>query len=146
MHDTLCTSQCITRPHATHTHGRSLTTSALAVLQPPAFAAACPPPASRPRRRTHTYLRISLTERCNLRCTYCMPADGVDLTPSQRLMSPDEVERLVSGWCASVGGGGAFLWVGAVRFCRWAWCASAGAWCASVGGGGALLWVGGALL
>ena len=26
--------------------------------------------------RNHTYLRISLTERCNLRCTYCMPEDG----------------------------------------------------------------------
>jgi sulfatase maturation enzyme AslB (radical SAM superfamily) len=29
--------------------------------------------------RRHNYLRISLTERCNLRCQYCMPADGVDL-------------------------------------------------------------------
>jgi cyclic pyranopterin phosphate synthase len=47
-------------------------------------------------RRKHTYLRISLTERCNLRCTYCMPADGVELTPSQNLMTPAEVERLVS--------------------------------------------------
>ena len=33
--------------------------------------------------RQHTYLRISLTERCNLRCQYCMPAAGVDLTPTQ---------------------------------------------------------------
>jgi molybdenum cofactor biosynthesis enzyme MoaA len=47
-------------------------------------------------RRKHTYLRISLTERCNLRCTYCMPADGVELTPSASLLSPQEVERLVS--------------------------------------------------
>jgi uncharacterized radical SAM superfamily Fe-S cluster-containing enzyme len=47
-------------------------------------------------RRKHTYLRISLTERCNLRCTYCMPADGVELTASQNLMTPAEVERLVS--------------------------------------------------
>ncbi|WIA12225.1 hypothetical protein OEZ85_012292 [Tetradesmus obliquus] len=45
-------------------------------------------------RRKHTYLRISLTERCNLRCTYCMPADGVELTPSQELLAPAEVERL----------------------------------------------------
>jgi hypothetical protein len=30
--------------------------------------------------RRHNYLRISLSERCNLRCTYCMPEDGVDLT------------------------------------------------------------------
>ena len=33
--------------------------------------------------RQHNYLRISLTERCNLRCQYCMPEDGVDLTPKQ---------------------------------------------------------------
>ena len=33
--------------------------------------------------RHHNYLRISLTERCNLRCQYCMPEDGVDLTPKQ---------------------------------------------------------------
>ena len=30
--------------------------------------------------RQHTYLRISLVERCNLRCQYCMPADGLDWT------------------------------------------------------------------
>eukprot|EP00879_Flechtneria_rotunda_P016503 GHRR01017271.1.p1 GENE.GHRR01017271.1~~GHRR01017271.1.p1 ORF type:complete len:318 (+),score=106.59 GHRR01017271.1:557-1510(+) len=47
-------------------------------------------------RRKHTYLRISLTERCNLRCTYCMPADGVQLTPSQQLLTTDEVERLAT--------------------------------------------------
>jgi len=32
--------------------------------------------------RTHNYLRISLTERCNLRCTYCMPKDGIELSPN----------------------------------------------------------------
>ena len=41
--------------------------------------------------RTHNYLRISLTEKCNLRCTYCMPADGIPLLPSSKLMSADEV-------------------------------------------------------
>lgn len=46
--------------------------------------------------RAHTYLRVSLTERCNLRCVYCMPEDGVKLTPSEDLLSADEVERLVS--------------------------------------------------
>ncbi|KAK4752444.1 hypothetical protein SAY87_021242 [Trapa incisa] len=44
--------------------------------------------------RFHSYLRISLTERCNLRCQYCMPADGVELTPSPQLLSPDEIIRL----------------------------------------------------
>ena len=41
--------------------------------------------------RIHDYLRISLTEKCNLRCTYCMPADGIPLLPSSKLMSADEV-------------------------------------------------------
>ncbi|CAG8697312.1 22312_t:CDS:2, partial [Cetraspora pellucida] len=46
--------------------------------------------------RQHTYLRISLTEKCNLRCTYCMPAEGVDLTPSHELLSTKEIVRLAS--------------------------------------------------
>ncbi len=41
--------------------------------------------------REHTYLRISLIERCNLRCTYCMPAEGVQLTPRNHLMSYEEI-------------------------------------------------------
>ena len=41
--------------------------------------------------RKHNYLRISLTEKCNLRCTYCMPKDGVLLTPKEELMNADEV-------------------------------------------------------
>ncbi|MDP6922204.1 MAG: GTP 3',8-cyclase MoaA [Lutibacter sp.] len=41
--------------------------------------------------RKHTYLRISLTERCNLRCTYCMPAEGAQLSPKSHIMSFDEV-------------------------------------------------------
>jgi cyclic pyranopterin phosphate synthase len=47
--------------------------------------------------RKHTYLRISLTERCNLRCTYCMPAEGAELTPSGKLLTADEVS-LVTIW------------------------------------------------
>ncbi|KAL2930314.1 GTP 3' 8-cyclase mitochondrial [Bienertia sinuspersici] len=46
--------------------------------------------------RAHTYLRISLSERCNLRCQYCMPADGVELTPSSELLSKDEIVRLTN--------------------------------------------------
>lgn len=41
--------------------------------------------------RAHTYLRISITERCNLRCTYCMPAEGIELSPKSNLMTYDEV-------------------------------------------------------
>ncbi|KAL9937418.1 hypothetical protein V8E36_003827 [Tilletia maclaganii] len=44
--------------------------------------------------RDHTYLRISLTERCNLRCLYCMPEEGVPLTPSDKLLSQAEIARL----------------------------------------------------
>ncbi|MHA7129819.1 GTP 3',8-cyclase MoaA [Algoriphagus namhaensis] len=41
--------------------------------------------------RKHTYLRISLTERCNLRCSYCMPLEGVPLSPKDHLMNAEEV-------------------------------------------------------
>ncbi|MCB4798109.1 GTP 3',8-cyclase MoaA [Neotamlana laminarinivorans] len=41
--------------------------------------------------RQHTYLRISLTERCNLRCTYCMPENGVPLSPKSHLMTYEEI-------------------------------------------------------
>lgn len=44
--------------------------------------------------RQHTYLRISLTERCNLRCQYCMPEDGVNLTPNDELLKTDEIIAL----------------------------------------------------
>lgn len=45
--------------------------------------------------RHHSYLRISLSERCNLRCQYCMPPEGVPLQPTENLLSADEIERLV---------------------------------------------------
>ncbi|EDV20219.1 uncharacterized protein TRIADDRAFT_61388 [Trichoplax adhaerens] len=44
--------------------------------------------------RKHDYLRISLTERCNLRCQYCMPSEGVGLTPQERLLTADEIIKL----------------------------------------------------
>jgi cyclic pyranopterin phosphate synthase len=40
-------------------------------------------------------LRVSLTDRCNLRCTYCMPADGLDWLPTEQLLRPDEFVRLI---------------------------------------------------
>ncbi|KAA1468082.1 molybdenum cofactor biosynthesis prote [Dentipellis sp. KUC8613] len=46
--------------------------------------------------RHHNYLRISLTERCNLRCFYCMPEDGVPLSPNERILSDDEIIRLAT--------------------------------------------------
>ncbi|XP_068657010.1 GTP 3',8-cyclase, mitochondrial [Aristolochia californica] len=51
--------------------------------------------------RAHTYLRISLTERCNLRCQYCMPAEGVELSPSTQLLSQDEIIRLANLFVSS---------------------------------------------
>ncbi len=41
--------------------------------------------------RHHNYLRISLTEKCNLRCTYCMPESGVVLSPRNQIMTAAEV-------------------------------------------------------
>ncbi|BDS11302.1 GTP 3',8-cyclase MoaA [Aureispira anguillae] len=41
--------------------------------------------------RIHDYLRISLTERCNLRCFYCMPEEGVELAPKAELMTYEEI-------------------------------------------------------
>ncbi|XP_007436286.2 molybdenum cofactor biosynthesis protein 1-like, partial [Python bivittatus] len=44
--------------------------------------------------RQHNYLRISLTEKCNLRCQYCMPEEGVQLTPRSELLSTQEIITL----------------------------------------------------
>ena len=45
--------------------------------------------------RVHRDLRISLTDKCSLRCTYCMPAEGVPWIAKQSLLTPDEIERVV---------------------------------------------------
>ena len=45
--------------------------------------------------RKVSYLRISLTDRCNYRCQYCMPEEGVDLVPRADVLSFEELERLV---------------------------------------------------
>ncbi|NWH56020.1 MOCS1 protein, partial [Geococcyx californianus] len=44
--------------------------------------------------RQHNYLRISLTEKCNLRCQYCMPEEGVQLTPKSELLTTQEIISL----------------------------------------------------
>jgi len=44
--------------------------------------------------RKHTYLRISITEKCNLRCTYCMPEEGVQLSPTEDLLTTPEILKL----------------------------------------------------
>jgi molybdenum cofactor biosynthesis protein A len=44
--------------------------------------------------RDHGYLRISLIERCNLRCSYCMPEEGVQLSPKSHLMTYEEIYEI----------------------------------------------------
>jgi cyclic pyranopterin phosphate synthase len=44
--------------------------------------------------RVHTDLRVSVTDRCNLRCTYCMPEEGVAWMPRSELLTFDEIERV----------------------------------------------------
>jgi cyclic pyranopterin phosphate synthase len=46
--------------------------------------------------RIATDLRVSLTDRCNLRCSYCMPAEGLDWLPSPALLTDDEIARLIT--------------------------------------------------
>ncbi|MGB2957520.1 MAG: hypothetical protein WBG01_02810 [Bacteroidota bacterium] len=60
--------------------------------------------------RRHTYLRISLTDRCNLRCRYCTPPDGIQSGPKDELLSFDEIEVLAR----VLGGGVLGSWVGAL--------------------------------
>ena len=45
--------------------------------------------------RTIDYLRISVTDRCNFRCQYCMPEDGIDLCRHDEMLSFDEIIRIV---------------------------------------------------
>lgn len=45
--------------------------------------------------RTHDYLRVSVTERCNLRCTYCMPPEGIDLCPKEHMLSYEELFQVI---------------------------------------------------
>ncbi|MEW9700557.1 GTP 3',8-cyclase MoaA [Paenibacillus sp. SI8] len=45
--------------------------------------------------RMHDYLRISVTDRCNLRCVYCMPEEGMEFEPEDRLLSFEEITEVV---------------------------------------------------
>jgi cyclic pyranopterin phosphate synthase len=46
--------------------------------------------------RVATDLRVSLTDRCNLRCAYCMPPEGLDWLPSNDVLTDDEIVRLIT--------------------------------------------------
>lgn len=79
----------------------------LGMPQPREEAAAALPsvPAARPAEaaaglvdrygRRATDMRLSLTDKCNLRCTYCMPAEGLEWLAKQAVMSADEIVRIV---------------------------------------------------
>lgn len=45
--------------------------------------------------RLHNYLRISVTDRCNLRCIYCMPEEGMDFAASESLLTYEQIEQIV---------------------------------------------------
>src|SRR4051812_40052758 len=72
--------------------------------------------------RVATDLRVSLTDRCNLRCTYCMPAEGLAWMPRADQLTDDEVNRLVRIAVERLGvtevrftGGGTLLRAGLAR-------------------------------
>ncbi|MGB2828169.1 MAG: radical SAM protein, partial [Dehalococcoidales bacterium] len=45
-------------------------------------------------QRPVDYLRISVTDRCNLRCIYCMPAEGISLLPHEDVLSYEEIYQI----------------------------------------------------
>lgn len=45
--------------------------------------------------RVHDYLRISVTDRCNLRCVYCMPEEGMEFEPDEKLLTFEEIADVV---------------------------------------------------
>ena len=45
--------------------------------------------------RNIDYLRISVTDRCNLRCTYCMPAEGINLMPHESILTLEQIAKVV---------------------------------------------------
>jgi GTP 3',8-cyclase len=53
--------------------------------------------------RVATDLRVSLTDRCSLRCTYCMPAEGLDWLPGEQVLTDAEIVRLITVAVAHLG-------------------------------------------
>jgi cyclic pyranopterin phosphate synthase len=86
-------------PHKEHTPTRRIP---LPVLAGPELAPAAQPapPEGGPLvdsfGRLIRNLRVSITDRCNFRCTYCMPEEGLDWLPRHEILSYEEIERLVA--------------------------------------------------
>ena len=53
-----------------------------------------------PFKRKINYLRISVTDRCNLRCCYCMPEEGISLIPHEEILTYEEILRIVRVFAA----------------------------------------------
>ncbi len=78
-----------------------------------------------PFQRSINYLRVSVTDRCNLRCLYCMPEQGVPLMPAREILTLEEIARIV-GVAAGMGlrrvrltGGEPLVRKGIVKLVRW---------------------------
>lgn len=48
-----------------------------------------------PFGRIHDYIRISVTDRCNLRCVYCMPEEGMEFAPHEDIMTFEEITQIL---------------------------------------------------
>ncbi len=72
--------------------------------------------------RAITYLRLAVTDRCNLRCIYCMPPTGIDFLPRDQILTFEEMERLTRIFAAAgvrkirITGGEPFVRKGLVDF------------------------------
>ncbi len=82
-------------------------------------------PLTDPFQRSITYLRVSVTDRCNLRCVYCMPEEGVPFLPRREILTLEEVARVVR-LAAAMGlrrvrltGGEPLVRNGIVKLVRW---------------------------
>ncbi|MBN1534774.1 MAG: GTP 3',8-cyclase MoaA [Spirochaetes bacterium] len=49
--------------------------------------------------RVHDYLRVSVTDRCNLRCRYCMPPEGVEWLSHESILRNEEIVRVIGVFC-----------------------------------------------
>ena len=55
-------------------------------------------------QRVVDYIRISVTDRCNYRCQYCMPREGVEPMPHSEVMTYDEILRVATKKITEAGG------------------------------------------
>jgi len=62
---------------------------------PPGSASVGPEGMVDPWGRRIVYLRVSVTDRCNLRCVYCMPEEGLDWIPHEKILTYEEIARVV---------------------------------------------------